>query len=284
MNYKVCVFPILTIALACSGSLPAKGMSPPVQNAPSHSTKDELSYAAGTRALNENRWKDAIVSFDQVIDAKAKTADGALYWKAYALNKLFQRQLAQATCTQLRAQFRQSTWNKDCGVLMLSSGVGMPHTDSNEDLKILAMNSLLNRNPAQGIPLLRSMLSGDQSPSIKKHAMFVLAQDESPEAKALMRDLIVGRSGPELQLEAIQTAGIFEGGRENGTLVDLYRSTTILQVKRAVISALYISQDDTRLVDLAKNEQSVELKRAIVSQLSLMQSPAAIRYMNDLLK
>ena len=52
--------------------------------------------------MDERRWTDAIGAFDQVINAKGKKADAALYWKAYALNKLDKQQLASDTCSQLR--------------------------------------------------------------------------------------------------------------------------------------------------------------------------------------
>jgi outer membrane protein assembly factor BamD (BamD/ComL family) len=46
---------------------------------------DEASlYADGTRAVNENRWQDAVRLFNRVAQMHGEHAEGALYWKAYA--------------------------------------------------------------------------------------------------------------------------------------------------------------------------------------------------------
>src|SRR2546425_2148716 len=74
-------------------------------------------YTAGNKALEQHNWQEAVASFDKVINAKGKRADAALYWKAYALNKLGNNPLALATCYQLRSQYSASTWNKDCSAL-----------------------------------------------------------------------------------------------------------------------------------------------------------------------
>lgn len=270
---------------------------------------DGSGYAAGTQSMNDKRWPDAIAFFDQVIHAKGKKADAALYWKAYSLAKLNQGQLAAATCAQLFRQYHASPWNRDCSVLKqnLRPGQVFPATESGElvdreesradssggssatkdagaDLKMMAINSLLHRDPAQAIPLLRGILTGDQPAEIKQHALFVLAQSSSPEALAVMHDLVTGKSGSQVQRQAIQSVGLFQGKRGNDTLAEVYRTTSDPQVKQAVLSAFFISQDDTRMVDLARSEKNVEWKRAIVAQLSLMSGKAATDYMIELLK
>ncbi|GAC1355235.1 MAG: hypothetical protein NVSMB3_00130 [Acidobacteriaceae bacterium] len=275
------------------------------------SAEDDSAYTAGTRAMNEHRWADAVASFDRVVDAKDKKADAALYWKAYSLNKLDKSALAQETCVQLRTQFGASQWNKDCSALTLDlrSEGGMPpmpaippipamppinfridldggsHSkDPNAELKILALNSLLNRDPAQAIPLLRGMLTGNQPDGIKKHAIFVLEQSKSPEAQSILHDVVLGKMGLDLQREAIQMSAVFQGKRGNDALAEVYRSTTDAQIKRSIISAFFISQDAPRMVELARNEKDMNLKRSIVSQLALMNDKAATAYMMELLK
>ena len=264
---------------------------------------EEAAYIEGIHAMSDNRWSDAVADFEQIANAKGKRSDAALYWKAYALAKLGKPDLANATCLQLHTHYQTSYWNRDCAALELAGsnprGVPTPvitysqtqtdardasQKDQNAELKILALNSLLHRDPAQAIPLLRNILTGDQSDSLKKHALFVLAQGRSPEADALMHDLVFGKMGPNLQLQAIQASGVYEGRRYTETLTEVYRTSSDPKVKHAVISALFVAGDDQRLVDLARAEKNLELKRAIVSQLALMNGKAASDYMLELLK
>jgi len=275
---------------------------------------DDDAYTTGTRAMDENRWQDAVSAFDKVINEKGKRFDAALYWKAYSLNKLGKTQLAIATCDQLHSQFADSPWNKDCNAISVDvqvdpkimaadqtkirmdrvhpyvkirpdmggdSGVAR---GSDEDLKMLALNSLLNRDPATALPLLRGILSGNQPLSVKKHALFVLAQSKSPEAEGILRDAALGKLDPQLQGQAIQTMAVFQGKRANNTLAEIYRTTTDPKIKSSIISAMFITKDAPRMVEMARSEKDLELKRRIVSELALMNDKAATDYMMELLK
>jgi len=279
---------------------------------------EDNAYTAGTRAMDEHRWPDAVAAFDKVILEKGERTDAALYWKAYSLNKLGKTPLAIATCEQLQSQFAASTWNKDCKAISveaqsdseaLATDKAKVRTDrvrpyvrvepfkfdmrgedsgvtrgSDEDLKLLALNSLLNKDPTTALPLLRGILSGNQSLNVKKHALFVLAQSKSPEAEGILRDAALGKLDPQLQGQAIQAMAVFQGKRANDTLAEVYRTTTDTKIKKSIISAMFITRDAPRMVEMAKNEKDLELKRTIVSQLALMNDKAATDYMMELLK
>ena len=278
---------------------------------------DDDAYTAGTRAMDENRWPDAVSAFDKVIAEKGKRVDAALYWKAYSLNKLGRTPLAIATCDQLKSQFADSPWNRDCSVISVDVSVdshaianqmkmnmnqvhpvvkiaplnlnmdGMDNDvarGSDEDLKMLALNSLMNRDPATALPLLRGILTGNQPARVKKHALFVLAQSKSPDAESIMHDAALGKLDPQLQEQAIQTMAVFQGKRANDTLAEVYRTTTDPKIKRSIISAMFITKDAPRMVEMARNEKDLELKRRIVSELALMNDKAATDYMMELLK
>jgi hypothetical protein len=277
---------------------------------------DDDAYTVGTRAMDDRRWPDAVTAFDKVISEKGKRVDSALYWKAYSLKKLGKTPLAVATCDQLHAQFADSPWNKDCVVLSVDGDVdpramaemkanlaqirpmvkiapfrfdmdggdsGIPR-GSDEDLKMIALNSLLNRDPATALPLLRGILSGNQPISVKKHALFVLAQSKSPEAESILHDAALGKLDPQLQGEAIRSMAVFQGKRANDTLAEVYRTTTDPKIKKSIISAMFITRDAPHMVEMARNEKDLELKRTIVSQLALMNDKAATDYMMELLK
>jgi hypothetical protein len=275
---------------------------------------DDDAYTTGTHAMDEHRWQDAVSAFDKVIGEKGKRVDAALYWKAYSLNKLGITQLAIATCDQLHSQFADSSWNKDCNTISVDvqvdpkimaadqtkiridrvhpyvkirpdiGGYSGVARGSHEDLKMLALNSLLNRDPATALPLLRGILSGNQPLSVKKHALFVLAQSKSPEADGILRDAALGKLDPQLQGQAIQAMAVFQGKRANDTLAEVYRTTTDPKIKSSIISAMFITKDAPRMVEMARNEKDLELKRRIVSELALMNDKAATDYMMELLK
>jgi hypothetical protein len=307
-----------TVLVLFAAAQPLHGLTPEFPStAPVVVVVDDDPYTVGTRAMDEHRWPDAVSAFDKVISEKGERVDAAFYWKAYSLNKLGKTPLAIATCEQLRAQFAGSTWNKDCAAISVDvqvdakamaddkvkvkmdkihpyvkapfvvygeGGDGGVARGSDEDLKMLALNSLLNKDPATALPLLRGILSGNQPPSVKKHALFVLAQSKSPEAESILHDAALGKLDPQLQGDAIRAMAVFQGKRANDTLAEVYRTTTDPKIKKSIISAMFITRDAPHMVEMARNEKDLELKRALVSQLALMNDKAATDYMMELLK
>ena len=81
------------------------------------SAPDAQLYANGKRAIRDSQWADAVSIFGRVVAANGEHAAGALYWKAYAQNKLGQGDKAVETCRSLRTQFAGSSWIDDCGAL-----------------------------------------------------------------------------------------------------------------------------------------------------------------------
>jgi hypothetical protein len=307
-----------TVLVLFAAAQPIHALMTEVAPAPFLVIADDDAYTTGTHAMDEHRWQDAVSAFDKVIGEKGKRVDAALYWKAYSLNKLGKTQLAIATCDQLHSQFADSSWNRDCNTFSVDVQVdpkimaadqtrlrmdrvhpsvriapvrpdmGERDSDvtrgSDEDLKMLALNSLLNRDPATALPLLRGILSGNQPLSVKKHALFVLAQSKSPEAEGILRDAALGKLDPQLQGQAIQAMAVFQGKRANDTLAEVYRTTTDPKIKSSIISAMFITKDAPRMVEMARSEKDLELKRRIVSELALMNDKAATDYMMELLK
>src|SRR5262249_27406844 len=96
-------------------------------------------YAKGESAIDGRRWDEAVQAFGEVASANGSRADGALYWKAYALNKLGRRQEALTTISHLRQAYAGSRWMDDAKALELevqqASGKPVnPDAEPDEDL------------------------------------------------------------------------------------------------------------------------------------------------------
>jgi HEAT repeat protein len=247
----------------------------PAANGGAASVGDAGLYADGTRAINESRWSDAVGIFDRVAQMRGEHAEGALYWKAYAENQEGQQASALNTCGELRRRYPQSRWLAECSALEIeirgrSGDPVPPQAEADENLKLLALNALMQQDQAQALPILEKVLSGSQPEEMKRRALFVLAQDSSPQAEALMNQIAHGQSGPALQIEAIRMLATAQGGRADDTLADIYQHATDPQVKRSILQSYLITGDSTRLLTAARQETNPDLVRAAVRTLGTM--------------
>jgi FecR protein len=173
---------------AGSGSLPGvEGTSAAIaQTASNLASNDPASKlcADGTRAIDQGRWADAVKIFTQVAAQHGDHADGALYWKAYAENKLGQAKLAVNSCAELRGSYPKSRWIDDCGALEVElhakSGETV-HIDpsQSDDVKLLALNAMMRQNEPQALAEIQEILNGDSSEKLKKEAQFILGNHYS---------------------------------------------------------------------------------------------------------
>jgi len=238
-------------------------------------------YQDGTEALDEGRYQKALDKFSEVINQRGAHAEGALYWKAYAQNKLGQRADALASLQTLRNSYPKSRWLDDAKALEVevrqSSGQKVaPDAESNEDLKLIALNSLLNSDPEQALPTLEKFLNGPQPLKLKERALFVLSQSGSSKAHEIVARVARGDSNPELQMKAIQDLGLFGGKDSRATLEEIYKSTHDMEVKRAILRSFMVSGERGRLLEVAKSEASPDLRAEAVKQLGVMGAHAEL--------
>jgi tetratricopeptide (TPR) repeat protein len=246
-------------------------------------------YEAGMLALDERKYDAAIKVFDRVVAARSPRADGALYWKAYALNRLGRRDEAIATIAALRRDYPKSRWLDDAQVLEVevrqSSGKPIsPAAESNEDIKLIAINGLMNADPNSAVPLLEGILKGPGAPKVKDRAMFVLAESRSPRAQQVLADYAKGSANPDLQIRAMRYMGMSGTPETQQLLVTVYSSATDASVKRAVVQSLFMAGASAKMIELARKERDPEMKKTIVQYLSNMDSKDATDYMMELVK
>jgi hypothetical protein len=212
--------------------------------------------------------------FNEVIALNTERVDGALYWKAYALGKLGRRDEAAATIAELRKSYASSRWLDDAKALELelkqASGQSVsPEAESGDELKLMAINGLMQSDPERAIPLLESQLKGSASPKVKRNTLFVLAQSNSPKSQALIEQIARGGGNPDLQLKAISYMDQRRKPNNNAqVLAEIYAATSDVAVKRAILQAYIGMRDKDRLLQAAKTEKSPELRGYAIGALS----------------
>jgi tetratricopeptide (TPR) repeat protein len=239
----------------------------------------DFDYDRGISSLDSGRYDRAVEAFDKVIAAGGKKVEGAMYWRAYALSRLGKRDEAIRTLEDLQKKFPSSRWSSDAKALLMDvrQASGQPvsaDAAGDEELKLIALNGLMMRDPDSAIPLVEKLLAGSASPKLKERGLFVLAQSASPRAKTLLAEIAKGKGNPDLQLKALDYLGAFGSGPDVPLLVDVYKSTGDVDVKKRVIRSLgmtgrrgvmfggYGPVEYTLASNLAYGEARLQIERA----------------------
>jgi tetratricopeptide (TPR) repeat protein len=231
------------------------------------------SYERAARELDRKQYERAAEMFGQVAERKAARADGALYWKAYALSRLGRSTEALASLADLEKTYAKSGWLNDARALAVETkqAAGQPprpESEEDEELKLIAINGLMHSDPESAVPMLEKVLNSPKNgPRLKKRALFVLAQGRSPRSREIVTSYAKGGSNPDLQATAVEYLGVLNTPESRQALADLYATTTDLTVKRAVLRGFMIGRDKERLLMAAKSESNPDLRREALHML-----------------
>jgi tetratricopeptide (TPR) repeat protein len=239
--------------------------------------REDSTYESGQRLLERSQWQQAAERFGSVAALKGARADAALYWQAYALDRLGQKAEALAIVSELIKGFPNSRWMSDAKALEIQvrQSVGQPvrpETEADEELKLLAIQGLQHSDPEQAIPMLEKILRSAQSPRLKERALFVLAQSRSLRARQAIAAVAKGAGNPDLQRRAIQYLGTQRSPENLEVLAEIYASSTDIDVKRRILRSFGSARDRARVLAAAANETTPELRSEAVRQLGVMRA------------
>jgi hypothetical protein len=263
-----------------------------VQQGSAQLPKGDQLYNDGQTAMNNGDWNGAVEKFNQLIALKTNRTSAAMYWKAYSFKKLGRAQDALTTIADLKRQYPTSKYANDASAMELEirgpGSVVRQDRDErqgdrdarteDEDLKLLALNSLMNTEPERAIPLLEKVLQTSQSKRLRDRALFVLAQSDSPQAQNIMSRIAKGEQYPELQMQAIHQIGVVNSSDKNmQTLSQIYSTTNNYEVKRTILHTFGIGGESQRLMQAARTEKDPKLQRDAIHGLGISGAQTELR-------
>jgi HEAT repeat protein len=257
-------------SIATAQQVPSASLFDPQTAEKANAHEDEL-YSSAKDALDNGEYDNAIRQFDEVVKIHGRKADGAMYWKAYGLNKAGNKAQALTAIGELRKNYPKSNWLRDAGALEQDvRGGGNPENISDEELKLLAIQSLMNSDPEKAVPLLEKIITGNYPPKLKERALFVLAQSNSDKAQQILMTLAKANNQPDLQKRAIRNIGMNPNQRNRAVLKEIYNSSADVSVKKTVFQAWLMCGCKDDVASLAKTEKNPELRREAIRYLGMM--------------
>jgi HEAT repeat protein len=241
-------------------------------------------YREGQRALSESRWADASLDFAAVVAAGGADRDAALYWKAYADWQRQAKKDALEGLRELLAEHPDSSWADDARALELeirgqrAGEARAPERVEDEELKLYALDALMQVEPEKAVPVLERILAGRQSLQLKQRALFVLSQSDSPRAREIL--LRTARTGEpvELRVEAVRSLAIAGEEEDLATLARLAGESGVApEVRRALVEAYLIADRDAELLELARRDPDPRIRHQAIEALGAMEALPALR-------
>ena len=272
---------ILISTIITSGSHSAELVTSEPITRESSADKDAALYSDGTRAINEGRWSEAIDLFNKVVQQHGQRAEGALYWRAYSENKEGQPARALSTCAELRHTDPKSEWLDECGALEIeirghSAQPVQPQAEQDEDLKLLALNAIMQQDEARAITAIQQILNGNGSGKLKERALFVLSQSNSKQAQDLIGQIARGGSNPALQVKAIHVLSI-RGKQSVDLLADIYQHSSDDTVRKAILQSYIVTGSPDKLAEAARSESNPQLIKVAAQSLGAMGATAQLQ-------
>ncbi len=285
MNIRKLLAAILIAAFMTTGLVAADLEYGEAEQRSERSERESELYEDGTDYIDDEEWEEALEQFTRVAEMKGSRQDGALYWMAYSLNKLNRRTEALSVIEGLKKGHPSSRWLNDAKALEIEvrqgAGQRVKPESVDDDVKVIAIQSLMHTDPEKAFPLLEKIVKGGSyTKKMKQQALFILSQSSSPRAQTLLANIARGNANPEIQEEAIRYLGIAGGQRNGQLLAEVYASPNAgTEVKGEVLKAWMISGNKARVLEAAKTEKNLELREDAIRLLGVMGARAELASM-----
>ena len=200
---------------------------------------------AGQSALDSSRWDRAVDDFDRVIQMKGARADAALYWKAYAQNKLGQRPEALNTIQRSDQGFPKSRYLRDAKALEVEvrrdTGSPVdPEAESDEELKLMALNALQNSDPEQAVPMLQKIAAGHRLAEGSRRARCSSSRRATPPRRATSWSASPRATAtPTCRCARSGTSASTAARRAAPLSADIYASSSDVDLKKRILQLVH---------------------------------------------
>jgi hypothetical protein len=120
------------------------------------------------------------------------------------------------------------------------------------------------------VPIIQQILNSDKSEKLKDRALFVLAQDQSPQAQALLGQVASGERNPACSGRPFRCWPLPAASKPpRPSPISTARARTI-EVKNAILHTYLVIGTPDPLVEAARHESDPELVRTAVHTLGAM--------------
>jgi len=223
-------------------------------------------YKAAYELLNRGEWRRSATAFASIPQKYPNSgyAADALYWQAFSLYRIGNTQDLKTALTALetmRSKYPQAKTQSDAAALtariqgalaargdqkaeqQLRKAMGEQAAQCDREdqaVRAEAIKSLANTDPASLAPIAKRVLAKKDACSapLRRTVVYLLGQSGDNDAPAILRDVALNDSEPEVRSTAIQYLARSPSDIAVNTLDEVLRTSTDQGVQRAAARAL----------------------------------------------
>ncbi|MGI9105523.1 MAG: HEAT repeat domain-containing protein [Pyrinomonadaceae bacterium] len=240
-------------------------------------------FREGRDFIENEEWAKAAEKFRGFVNAYPRDTDvdAALYWYAYALKRQGHAKEAAKTLKRLIKDYERSGWRDEADAMLTELAPALGQTEliddalgkENEDLKIIALQSLFESNPERAATYVAQWLKPNSTASrrMKEAAVSLLGAHGGAQAVPVLLDIARNQPDVKLRRTAIQRLGETGGEAVVDDLMRLYASDPDLKIKQQILHAfaeMESSRASAKLLEIAQNNgEDLNLRRTAISRL-----------------
>ncbi len=236
-------------------------------------------FREGRDLIEGGDWQKAAEKFRSFLTdfPQDRDVDAALYWYAYALQKLGKKDEAAEPLLRLIKDFSNSSWRREAEAMLVVIGRGEAvqqalNDRTNCEIKILALQSLFQANEERAFSFVSEVLKSNQTgcPGLQAAAVSLLGSYGGARGTPLLLDIARGQSDLKLRLTAIRRLGDQNLDSVAEDLARLYDADRTKEIRVQILRALAQMQSaraEAKLIELARAGDDLGLRQLAIRYL-----------------
>jgi HEAT repeat protein len=282
-----CVFVFASVGLLAPATATAGGANQDLAKlnrfVQTGNTPSMKMFRAGRDMIENEEWAKAAETFRGFIETYPRDTDvdAALYWYAYALKRQGHTKEAAKALKRLIKEHRLSGWREEADAMLTELAPALGQTQiiddalgrENEELKLIALQSLFESNPERALGFVAEWLKPNSTASrrMKESAVSLLGAHGGKQAIPILLEIARNQPDAKLRQTAIHRLGEAGGEAVMDELMRIYAADADPNIKRQVLHALARmdgARADAKLLEIAqRGGEDLELRKTAISRL-----------------
>lgn len=204
---------------------------------------------------------------------KDRDVDAALYWYAYALQKLGKKDEAATLLVRLMKDFPSSSWRREAQAMLVVLGrndaVQQALDQNNCEIKILALQSLFQANEERAFAFVNDVLKAKQTgcPGLQQAALSLLGSHGGAKAGPILLEIARGHGDLKLRLTAIRRLSEQNADSVVDELVRLYDGDRTKEIRVQILRAFSDMENpraEAKLVEVARAGDDLTMRQLAI--------------------